>query len=59
MRGARKELTTIDNSLHNVPTCELVDELKRRDGIETTIAEPYQDISVQVNGPAIVLVVID
>lgn len=57
--GQTEELTTMGNSLHNVPTCELVDELKRREGVKTTIAEPYQDISVQVNGPAIVLVVID
>lgn len=48
----RKLLTT-------VPTCELVEELEKRAGVETTIAEPYQDMQVKVNGPAIVLVVID
>lgn len=45
--------------LTTVPTCELVEELEKRAGVETTIAEPYQDVQVKVNGPAIVLVVID
>ena len=40
-------------------TCDLVRELQTREGVETTIAEPYQDAEVKVNGPAIVLVVID
>lgn len=40
-------------------TCELVDELRKREGVETHIAEPYQDVTVSVNGPAMVLVVID
>lgn len=47
------------SNLHSVPTCELVEELKGRDGVEASIAEPYQDVVVKVNGPAIVLVVID
>ncbi len=46
-------------NLTTVPTCELVEELEKRVGVETTIAEPYQDVQVKVNGPAIVLVVID
>ncbi len=45
--------------LKNVPTCDLVTELKTRDGVEMKVAEPYQDIAVSVNGPAIVLVVVD
>ena len=45
--------------LSKIPTCDLVEELKKRDGIETTIAEPYEDVTVSVNGPAIVFVVID
>jgi hypothetical protein len=40
-------------------TCDLVDELRKREGVETHIAEPYQDVTVSVNGPAVVLVVID
>lgn len=45
--------------LSDVPTKELVSEIQKREGVETTTAEPYQDVQVQVNGPAIVLVVID
>lgn len=45
--------------LSEFKTCELVDELRKREGVETHIAEPYQDVTVSVNGPAVVLVVID
>ncbi|WP_236894811.1 BC1881 family protein [Clostridium beijerinckii] len=51
------EKRTID--LSGISTKELSEELMRRDGIETTIAEPYKDVEVKVNGPAIVLVLID
>ncbi len=40
-------------------TCELVGELEKREAVETHIAEPYEDLTVTVNGPAIVLVVTD
>lgn len=42
-----------------IKTCELVSELTKREGVETHTAEPYQDMTVSVNGPAVVLVVID
>lgn len=45
--------------LAQVPTKDLVSELQRREGIESTIAEPYQDVEVKASGPAIVLVVMD
>lgn len=45
--------------LSEFKTCALVDELRNREGVETHIAEPYQDVTVSVNGPAVVLVVID
>ena len=45
--------------LSDIPTCDLVKELQTREGVETTIAEPYQDAEVKVNGPTIVLVVTD
>lgn len=45
--------------LSEFKTCELVDELRKREGVETHIAGPYQDVTVSVNGPAVVLVVID
>lgn len=40
-------------------TEQLVNELKKREGVETKIAEPYQDIELSVNGPAVVLVIKD
>lgn len=40
-------------------TWELVEELKKREGVEAQWAEPYKDLEVKVNGPAIVLIVID
>lgn len=45
--------------LSKFKTCELVDELRKREGVKTHIAEPYQDVTVSINGPAVVLVVID
>lgn len=45
--------------LKNFRTCELVEELKKREGVETHMAEPYGNVELEVDGPAIVLVVID
>lgn len=45
--------------IEEIPTCQLVEELKKREGVETIIAEPYEDIMVIANGPAIILKVID
>lgn len=45
--------------LTKIPTCELVWELEKREGVETKIVEPHTDTAIPVNGPAIVLVVID
>jgi hypothetical protein len=47
------------NNLKDFKTCELVEELKQREGVETHLAEPYVDLDIMVNGPAVVLVVID
>lgn len=46
-------------NLENVPTANLIIELRKRDGVETTVVKPYQDAAVSVNGPALVLVVTD
>lgn len=46
-------------NLKDVKTCELVKELARREGVTKTIAEPYEDKTITVNGPAVVLVVVD
>ena len=47
------------NKMSEFTTAELVEELKRRQGVNAQIAEPYEDITVSVNGPAIVLIVTD
>lgn len=45
--------------LRDIPTCGLIEEIKWRQGVDVKIAEPYQDIEVKVNGPAVVLIVTD
>ena len=46
-------------AMNDITTKELVEEISKREGIEKIIAEPYQDMEVKVNGPAIVLVIED
>lgn len=45
--------------LSNIPTCELVWELERREGVSTCVVDPYEDKTVSANGPAIILTIID
>lgn len=45
--------------LRKYSTQELVNELKKRKGVETEYTEPHQDKTITVNGPAIILVVTD
>lgn len=47
------------NDLEKIPTEQLVEELKRREGVNVTIAEPYEKKTLEIEGPAIVLTVID
>lgn len=47
------------SELSSTKTHELVEELKKRDGVEVHLAEPYEKKSIEVEGPAIVLVIID
>ena len=54
-----KKGVTIMQNLNQVPTKDLVEELLKREGVEQTIAEPYQDVVIKQNGPAIILVVTD
>ena len=42
-----------------VTTKQLVEELKTREGVETIIAEPYEKKTVEIEGPAIILIVED
>ena len=52
------ELKDVRN-LESVSTKDLVEELKQRDGVETTIAVPYVDAEIKVNGPATILTITD
>lgn len=45
--------------LSDYSTFDLVNELKSREGVETKIAEPYQDVQININGPAVILIVTD
>lgn len=52
--------------LSTVPTCELVEELRKREGVDSVNVEPYEPYSITVGektetekGPAIILTVID
>ena len=45
--------------LGKVPTCELVEELAKRQGVHEIPVPPYKEVSTKVQGPARILVVID
>ena len=45
--------------LNEVKTCELVAELRERVGVEIIQAEPYQQMDISVEGPAVILIVTD
>lgn len=45
--------------LAQIPTCELVKELERRDGVFVDKVMPHEDKTISINGPAIILTVID
>lgn len=47
------------SDLDNVSTADLVRVLSAREGVKVEIAKPYEDLEILVNGPAIVLTVID
>lgn len=47
------------SELDNVSTAELVRALFTREGVKVEIAKPYEDLEIMVNGPALVLTIID
>ena len=56
----------MDFDLSEVSTKELVEELRKREGVFTNVSEPYEPYSVKTGngqiedkGPAIILTVID
>ena len=46
-------------NMKSISTSALVSELKRREGVKTVEAAPYEDINIACTGPVIVLVVED
>ncbi len=48
-----------DDTLGNIPTNKLVKEIETREGIEIKTIDPYQDEEINVNGPCILIKVID
>lgn len=57
-RKTRKEVRTVEE-LKEYSTAQLVAELRTREGVTEKIAEPYETLETEVEGPAIVLTVID
>lgn len=45
------------NELKKIPTAQLAEELGSREGVEIKIAEPYAKSKIEIEGPAIVLIV--
>lgn len=45
--------------MKDIATCDLVKELIKREGVKRIEAEPYEKKEILVEGPAVVLVVID
>lgn len=52
--------------LEKIPTCKLVEELSKREGVSCSCVEPYNSYSLKIetstiedSGPAKILVVID
>ena len=45
--------------LSNVSTADLVGELDGREGVDVTYVEPYAGMTINVEGPVVVLVVED
>ncbi len=49
----------MNSTLKNVSTKTLIDEISTREGVVKVVAEPYENKTVTVNGPAIILTVTD
>lgn len=47
------------NDIEKYKTYELVEEIKKREGVTCQCTEPYQNNEIMVNGPAIVLIITD
>jgi len=59
MEDEKKGHELAAQTLSDVPTRDLVNELKGRNGVIAHWAMPYEAETITINGPAIVIVVID
>lgn len=56
----KKEMRRVEEkTLSEFKTCEIVNELKTREGVTAHWAEPHSDKEVKVSGPALVLIITD
>lgn len=46
-------------NLFGVKTCDLINELRKREGVETNAIGPSAFVQIKADGPAIVLAVTD
>jgi hypothetical protein len=49
----------LKKELKDFETYELVEELRNREGVELHRADPYEEKEYSVNGPALVLIIVD
>lgn len=62
MKGSERvenNSTERSEKLKSFETRELVEELRKREGVAFEVAEPYEKKKVDIEGPAIMLIVID
>lgn len=45
--------------IKKIKTCELVEELSKRKGVEKIVVNPYQKKEIKVEGPVVILKIID
>lgn len=58
-KGNKPMPVTLVKGLEHYSTCELVEELKKREGVKAHTIEPHHDVNVFMSGPAVLLVVTD
>lgn len=45
--------------LTSISTEALVKELEKREGVKKIIAEPHEDLKIEICGPAVILMILD
>lgn len=45
--------------MKNIKTCDLVEELSKREGVEKIVIAPYEKEKIELEGPIVVLKIID